>query len=83
MRNNLLKREGNRCSYCGTTTGPFHIDHVIPIWEGGHTRPSNLVVACKPCNQTKGASLDPIWYKRLIKHGNPRTRLIASNLSPP
>lgn len=42
------------CTYCGATedlTG----DHVIPLAAGGTSDPSNVVVACRPCNSTRGA----------------------------
>ena len=30
------------------------LDHVIPESAGGMTVPSNLVLACRPCNRSKG-----------------------------
>lgn len=44
-----------RCHYCN---GKFEkslltMDHVIPIARGGKTTKSNVVVCCKPCNNTK------------------------------
>jgi hypothetical protein len=32
------------------------VDHVIPLSWGGTNHPSNLVVACSPCNMKKGHS---------------------------
>ena len=34
-RKNILKRDGRQCQYCGTRTGPFTVDHVIPRDRGG------------------------------------------------
>lgn len=56
MRNVVLARDGNICYYC---CEPVHrdsitVDHVIPFSRGGKTVLSNLVVACKKCNQKKG-----------------------------
>lgn len=52
-RQNIFKRDGNRCQYCGT---PDHLtlDHVIPKSRGGKTNWDNLATACKRCNSRKG-----------------------------
>lgn len=80
LRERILTRDRHTCGYCGTTTGPFHIDHIIPAWHGGTSQPLNLVTACIPCNTTKSASLDPAWLEALTIHGAPRMRLRARNL---
>jgi hypothetical protein len=49
------------CAYCGTADGPFHRDHVVPRSRGGPDTPSNLVMACAPCNLHKSASLPSEW----------------------
>jgi 5-methylcytosine-specific restriction endonuclease McrA len=33
----------------------YHVDHVVPSALGGYNGPSNLVLACGPCNLSKGA----------------------------
>lgn len=48
-------RDGRRCQDCGTTRGPFHLDHRIPFSKGGETTTENLQVLCKACNLSKGA----------------------------
>lgn len=35
------------------------IDHVMPESHGGTNSPSNLVLACLPCNRSKGAGAAP------------------------
>lgn len=45
--------EGTPCHYCGTTEGPFHIDHKQPLSRGGDDHWSNLVQACESCNLSK------------------------------
>lgn len=57
----VIRRDGAKCSYCGTLSGPFHIDHVIAVALGGSDDPTNLVVACKPCNLSKGAKSLEEW----------------------
>lgn len=53
IRTATLKRDGERCHYCAQQAGPFVVDHVIPVSKGGTEDPSNLVVACRPCNASK------------------------------
>jgi 5-methylcytosine-specific restriction endonuclease McrA len=55
VREYLLDKWTRRCAYCGATAVPLNIDHVHPRSRGGSNRISNLVVACVPCNQSKGA----------------------------
>lgn len=52
-RKNVLKRDGNRCQYCGTSED-LTIDHVIPRSRGGKDTWENLVAACNRCNHKKG-----------------------------
>jgi HNH endonuclease len=40
---------------CGVTNVPLNLEHVIPRARGGSNRPSNLVLACIPCNTEKGS----------------------------
>lgn len=51
----VLKRDGFRCRYCGTSSlsALLHVDHVIPRAEGGSDDPTNLVAACAACNLGK------------------------------
>lgn len=57
----VFARDGQNCAYCGDTGGPFDIDHVVPYSRGGVSTADNLCVACKPCNQAKGAKLLAEW----------------------
>jgi hypothetical protein len=54
----VYARDGHRCRYCGREDGPWQLDHVRPVSKGGKTTLSNLVVACRWCNQRKH---DRIW----------------------
>jgi hypothetical protein len=55
VREYLLSKWGRACAYCGVSDTPLNVDHVPPRSKGGSDRISNLVVACVPCNQSKGA----------------------------
>ncbi|RMD81991.1 MAG: HNH endonuclease [Lentisphaerae bacterium] len=45
-----------RCHYCGGTFKPSELtmDHVVPIVRGGKSTRTNVVPACRECNQDKG-----------------------------
>lgn len=54
----VFVRCGFRCHYCGATaeTSRLHVDHVIPVMQGGDVRGDNLVAACERCNLGKGCA---------------------------
>jgi hypothetical protein len=58
LRYEILRRDGNKCRYCGLTAADtaLTIDHVVPSALGGGDEPSNLVAACGECNSGKSAS---------------------------
>lgn len=62
LRNEILERNGYMCQLCGAVPGdqdPFnserkvrlHIDHIIPLSQGGTNENDNLRVLCSACNQ--------------------------------
>lgn len=53
LRDQILKRDDYHCRYCGRRAQTLHIDHVIPVNQGGKTIMSNLVTACSQCNRKK------------------------------
>jgi len=58
-RRALFLRDGGRCQYCGRKL-PFQLathDHVVPRSRGGQTVWDNVLLACLPCNQRKGARM--------------------------
>ena len=59
LRAFIAERERHRCAYCGNGDWEdrtrFNLDHVQPRAQGGATNVGNLVWACQPCNQAKGA----------------------------
>lgn len=79
---NIKLRDEFTCQFCGHKHGhkSLTIDHVVPKSKGGEFSWSNLVAACKPCNQAKKdhSKMKPIhtpyrptYYdlaKKLLKH---------------
>lgn len=64
VRDAVIARDGACCSYCGKKAGLrsametradgyIHLDHVIPLSQGGLSDESNLVAACRKCNMKK------------------------------
>lgn len=61
-----LVDRSKKCYWCEKKIGKlYHIDHVIPLANGGEHVLSNLVVSCSKCNLTKG-SKDPINFANSI-----------------
>lgn len=50
-RQGVLKRDRNRCAYCGVRAST--VDHVLPQSRGGGWSWLNTVAACEPCNGRK------------------------------
>lgn len=53
------------CAYCGTSLARgYHVEHVEPIARGGRNDMSNILLACSPCNLSKGAKTLEEWTNR-------------------
>lgn len=52
-RQNIFRRDGHTCQYCGTPKD-LTLDHVVPRSKKGGSSWTNLVTACKRCNARKG-----------------------------
>lgn len=57
----VFERDGWRCAYCDTHTGPFHVDHIFPVSKGGTDDMENLTCSCMSCNLSKGAKTVEEW----------------------
>jgi 5-methylcytosine-specific restriction endonuclease McrA len=55
VREYLLEKWERRCAYCGITDVPLNVEHICPRSRGGSDRVSNLCLACRRCNEAKGA----------------------------
>ncbi len=53
----LFIRDASTCQYCGKslTRSDGTLDHVVPRSQGGQLSWTNIVLACKTCNQRKGS----------------------------
>lgn len=67
LRRQLVEADDHCCAYCQTSaanTGqPVTVDHVLPASQGGETEFENLCLACRQCNEFKGANtfgVDPL-----------------------
>jgi hypothetical protein len=54
VREYVLHKWNRTCAYCGVKDVPLEIEHIVPRSRGGSNRPSNLTLACRPCNGKKG-----------------------------
>ena len=55
LRHEVFKRDGYMCVECGATKqdGRLHVDHIIPVSQGGSNELSNLQTLCEDCNLAK------------------------------
>lgn len=68
-RRNLMRRDEQRCQYCGRrpSVAELSIDHVLPRSRGGETSWENCVLACVQCNRRKGSRLVEDCGMRLLR----------------
>lgn len=72
-RKNVLLRDNKQCQYCGRIEPEerLTLDHVIPLSRGGKDHWTNVVVACRMCNNRKGSFTPEEAGMRLLR--DPRT----------
>lgn len=57
QRRIVIDRDGDSCASCGSV-GPFELDHVIPVAEGGGVcGPDNLRLLCLACHKRESRNL--------------------------
>lgn len=83
--NRVRRRARELCEYCQlpqwSQEASFHIDHVLPLADGGRTAYLNLALACVTCSLKKAAkssALDPLT-SRLAPLFNPRRQRWTSH----
>ena len=80
LRRRVEKRARRRCEYCHAPQRVsgyrFHVEHILPIAEGGSHALPNRALACATCNLAKAdktVSVDP-RTKAQVPLFNPRTQ---------
>ena len=70
-----------QCVYCGDTyeLNELTLDHVIPRSRGGESITTNMVPACRKCNQGKGSSNWLRWCRETFGSRPNRERLIMEH----
>jgi 5-methylcytosine-specific restriction protein A len=54
LRSRILIRDAMRCRSCGAVCGASaHVDHIIPLEDGGGDQEENLQVLCRACHGRK------------------------------
>lgn len=61
LRLEVFARDGRQCAYCGSTAEPLHVDHIVPLIQGGGNDLGNLAVACRECNCGKSGKTLEQW----------------------
>lgn len=64
LREEVFKRDGRMCVYCGSADS-LECDHITPVSRGGTHDVSNLATACFTCNRSKGSKRLEDW----VRHG--------------
>lgn len=54
-REEIFAKCNGRCRHCDITLNfqNFHVDHLVPIAQGGLSHNDNLVASCQSCNLTR------------------------------
>lgn len=57
------------CYFCGRRFSPSELtmDHIVPLVRGGKTIKSNVVPACKECNNKKKYLLPVEWEEYMMR----------------
>jgi hypothetical protein len=61
LRFEIFARDSFTCRYCGSQsdTVKLHVDHIIPVCQGGTNDEANLITSCEACNLGKsGKTID-------------------------
>lgn len=64
----IYQEQRGRCYYCNKKVrDTYHVDHVVPLSQGGEDSPDNLVIACPECNLSKSDNFLDDWDDRPTK----------------
>jgi hypothetical protein len=65
----VFERDAGTCLWCGKPADT--VDHIIPYSEGGVYHPSNLICACRHCNQKRQSDGVLLFLERLAGDNSP------------
>jgi hypothetical protein len=82
IQERMAEERAKTCTYCGDGIGPFERDHVYPKWRGGSDKESNLVWACRRCNQLKRGMRVDLFLDNLRQVREGRLRVITGRRGP-
>jgi HNH endonuclease len=76
----VWRRAGRRCEYCRVHQDDFdfftfHIEHIIPRQHGGSDSSTNLCLACRECNSSKGTNLAGLLEGKIVPLFHPRRQV--------
>jgi 5-methylcytosine-specific restriction endonuclease McrA len=60
-RQSIKEEWDYQCAYCGSEEN-LTLDHITPRSKGGSDRVTNVLCACKECNNSKGHQMWSDWF---------------------
>lgn len=79
-RENIYRRDGGKCAYCGNSRD-LTIDHILPKSKGGLNTWENMVTCCSRCNVIKGDKLlKDTGFKLRVKPFKPNYLYFIKNI---
>jgi len=89
LRFSVMRRDFFQCVYCGRKPPAVevHLDHIVPVANGGETISQNLRTSCHDCNAGKGtAQAESILQQQpvevFVTDDWPRGVVVAENSRP-
>ena len=73
-----LREFDHKCAYCGESHETLMAEHIVPQSVMAREHPElcdnvfNIVPVCKTCNQSKGTSFMPTWFKKQPTYSDER-----------
>ncbi len=67
----LQEQYDHKCAYC-RQSAPLTQDHVVPLSKGGTHTLSNILPACRRCNQRKGTKSVALFLSQLDEQPAPQ-----------